>query len=810
MIPLCFMLIRHRNAFSWFWPMLILPCAAVTLFWSPDALGGADDLVHIAILLSAFCLGASVKDLSMVWRGVAIGLAVSGFIAVAQLCGWEALPQAVKPAGLFMNKNVLGETALVAAVAMFFSRSWWLFILAVATLLLSTSKGAIGAGILVAGLWLLPQRPRVAKPLLCGVIAAVVYAFAAELPSAAVRWAGWSDVLANATLFGNGLGSFEANYPAMQFAHSEPIQMVYELGIFSAPIFALFIYVLRDYGARKPEWFILVAVVAVSLLSFPLHMPLTGFAAALAAGHLAGGRSLVRAWKLGWRGAHRSGAGRASEAGRGVNAGDRFFGFRLPSGAHASNYANRREEGIPLGFRTCDDSSALDKMQFYVPEKIGHKQSITPEGFLLCEDVAIARTGEMLYAHGETPVPVGKDGITRIQRDADEVFKPQFLNSFSGKPVTNDHPPEDVQPHNWRDYTIGITLNPRRGSGAQDDCIVADLLIYDQQGIRDVRSGKRDVSAGYKAQYDELSPGIGKQSNMKANHVALVDSGRCGPRCAIGDRNIVHHQSTGESVMKNTTWKDRISSLRAIFATKDEGKIAAALSEVESAAHAENSVAENELHVHVGGDRTADSALEQRVKGIEETMTGLKKSVEDFITKSTATANVAQAADAAATAELEGHLKEEAPAGVADKAAKATDSMYLSDSFQETVALAEVLVPGIQVPAYDAKSAPKATFDAICGLRRKALELSYATADRAMIDSVNGNRAPDLAGLSCAAARTLFRNAAAVKKASNNSAVQRAEDRQRQEPQKPGMIRSVADLNQFHRTKYGPKLAAKA
>src|SRR5271166_3724303 len=106
-------------------------------------------------------------------------------------------------------------------------------------------------------------------------------------------------------------------------------------------------------------------------------------------------------------------------------------------------------------------------MKFYVKEKLGAVQSVTPEGFLLCEEVPIARTGTMIYGPDETPISVGPDGIVRIDRDAEEVFRPETIASANGKPVVDEHPEDgEVRPDNWRELAVGVTLNPRRGAGA--------------------------------------------------------------------------------------------------------------------------------------------------------------------------------------------------------------------------------------------------------------------------------------------------------------------------------------------------------
>lgn len=207
-----------------------------------------------------------------------------------------------------------------------------------------------------------------------------------------------------------------------------------------------------------------------------------------------------------------------------------------------------------------------DLIRFYTAEKLGTHQSLTPDGFLLCADVPIARIGTMLYADGEVPVTADRDGIIRIHRDEDEVFKPNAVYSFAGKPVTNDHPPEKVNPHNWRNYSVGVVLHPRRGDGllTNNDYLYADLLIQDEDAIRDVREGKREVSAGYDAEYEELSPGEGRQHGIIGNHVALVDRGRCGYSCHIGDQEMAgqarRRGSVGDTILHS--FVDRIMKAR--------------------------------------------------------------------------------------------------------------------------------------------------------------------------------------------------------------------------------------------------------
>lgn len=175
---------------------------------------------------------------------------------------------------------------------------------------------------------------------------------------------------------------------------------------------------------------------------------------------------------------------------------------------------------------------------FYTTEKLSLRRSLTPEAFLLVVGVPVARTGTQLYRAGEVPIAAGPDGMIYVDRDPDEVFRPQTLASGNGKPLTIDHPFEDVTPDNWRELAMGEASDLRRGDGANDDMVLADFLIKDPATIAAVDAHElTEVSVGYDANYEEIEPGHGRQTNIVINHFALLGPGeaRCGPRCSIGD-----------------------------------------------------------------------------------------------------------------------------------------------------------------------------------------------------------------------------------------------------------------------------------
>lgn len=176
--------------------------------------------------------------------------------------------------------------------------------------------------------------------------------------------------------------------------------------------------------------------------------------------------------------------------------------------------------------------------KYYTPTKLSENISETPEGFLLCQNVAIARTGWMEYGEGETPLEIGESGIIRIHRDADAVFDPVTIASFEGKAVTIKHPADFVTPENWAYLSKGVVQNVRRGDEIDEDgeeSLFSDLLIMDSFAIQLVKAGLREVSCGYEAEYTQTGEGEGKQTSIVGNHLALVEQGRAGSTYAIND-----------------------------------------------------------------------------------------------------------------------------------------------------------------------------------------------------------------------------------------------------------------------------------
>lgn len=162
--------------------------------------------------------------------------------------------------------------------------------------------------------------------------------------------------------------------------------------------------------------------------------------------------------------------------------------------------------------------------------------TMTPEGYLICFDVPIARTGTQQYLRSELGIlDEDPNGIVDVYRDEAEVFSDACIASFEGKPVTDDHPPVNVDADNISAYGRGHVQHIRRGQGEESDLLKGDLVITDKQLIERVQTGTREISCGYDCNYEQDEAGRIFQRCIRGNHVAVVPSGRAGHRVAIKD-----------------------------------------------------------------------------------------------------------------------------------------------------------------------------------------------------------------------------------------------------------------------------------
>ena len=144
----------------------------------------------------------------------------------------------------------------------------------------------------------------------------------------------------------------------------------------------------------------------------------------------------------------------------------------------------------------------------------------TPEGYLIDHPI-LTRVGIFEYKN-----PDGS--IRRELCLPEEVFAPESLASYKGKPVILTHEAGMIDSDNVQQEQIGTILS----EGTQDgDNVRAQIIIHD---ARKLDYGLRELSLGYSLDLEE-TPGEWQgqpydviQRNIRVNHLALVEKARAG------------------------------------------------------------------------------------------------------------------------------------------------------------------------------------------------------------------------------------------------------------------------------------------
>lgn len=174
----------------------------------------------------------------------------------------------------------------------------------------------------------------------------------------------------------------------------------------------------------------------------------------------------------------------------------------------------------------------------YYGSRISKNMTQTPEGFLICHNVPIARTGTQKYLAKEIGIEGRDNDIVTVYREENDVFDKRTIASFEGKILTDDHPSGWIDSRNVGNYTKGVISNVRRGTGEEEDLLLADIIVYNKETIDKIQgegtTQKREVSCGYECDYEQFKNGY-KQVDIIGNHVSLVEAGRAGERVAIKD-----------------------------------------------------------------------------------------------------------------------------------------------------------------------------------------------------------------------------------------------------------------------------------
>lgn len=168
-------------------------------------------------------------------------------------------------------------------------------------------------------------------------------------------------------------------------------------------------------------------------------------------------------------------------------------------------------------------------MRFLVAEKLGPHKFKTPEGYLICTDAILSRTGKQEYKRCELfgDTCEDPDKIVNIERTDDEVFSDKAMASFENKAVCIEHPDHDVNAENHNELAVGFVRDIHKGEDNGKPVMMGTLVITDKDAVEAVESGEyKELSCGYDCDIDDDDNP--QQRNIRGNHVALCKHGRAG------------------------------------------------------------------------------------------------------------------------------------------------------------------------------------------------------------------------------------------------------------------------------------------
>ncbi|MBQ6679542.1 MAG: DUF2213 domain-containing protein [Lachnospiraceae bacterium] len=169
----------------------------------------------------------------------------------------------------------------------------------------------------------------------------------------------------------------------------------------------------------------------------------------------------------------------------------------------------------------------------------------TEEGYLKDRPV-LTSTGIFEYSN-----PDGS--IRRELRLPEDVFAPESLASYEGKPIIITHDAGLVTKDNVHEYQVGTILSEGYKSGHD---VKAKIIIHDTGEMK--KSGLKELSLGYNLDLEE-TPGEWNgqrydaiQRNIRINHLALVREARAGEQARLNIDSKDGNTLVGGKLMKKT------------------------------------------------------------------------------------------------------------------------------------------------------------------------------------------------------------------------------------------------------------------
>lgn len=191
----------------------------------------------------------------------------------------------------------------------------------------------------------------------------------------------------------------------------------------------------------------------------------------------------------------------------------------------------------------------------------------TAEGYLVDRPI-VTSTGIFEYTEAD-------GSVRRELRLPEDVFDPESLKSYRGKPIIITHEAGLITKENVGDEEIGTIMSEGYRSGED---VRAEIIIHDTKKMKS--AGLKELSLGYNLDLEE-TPGVWNgqkydaiQRNIRINHLALVQEARAGERARLNiDSRDVSKQTKGVQRMKDNygleNWQTKYVNITVEVKDKD-------------------------------------------------------------------------------------------------------------------------------------------------------------------------------------------------------------------------------------------------
>jgi hypothetical protein len=154
----------------------------------------------------------------------------------------------------------------------------------------------------------------------------------------------------------------------------------------------------------------------------------------------------------------------------------------------------------------------------------------------------IMRDGVYLYTAEEIGLPNrNPNEVIRVYRDAVEVEKALIaFKKYVKIPITVNHPDTFLNLKDASVYSNGAATNPYIKDDTGFTKMLCDMALEDK-AFDDYKNGTRELSCGWDGEFVKNPEGSAYEYNqvfIDLNHIAMVESGRCGSVCKITDGGI--------------------------------------------------------------------------------------------------------------------------------------------------------------------------------------------------------------------------------------------------------------------------------